>query len=227
MPATFTRTPAEIDRKDTGIGGKPPVDRRPTGGGGGDDNWDNHPQGRRGPRELLTRYRLGLFFALAGDLMFFIALVSAFFVRQNAGHFDPRDNYVSDWHPLAIPPILWINTAILLLSSLSIEIARQHLFHEVDVMEEWLGLGRPAVRRASPWLVGNGRSGIHVSGGTVDRLATACIAGLVLCDEPEQPLLLPDYGDAWNPSCARHSCAGYGALRAVSAAACGDAADRR
>jgi len=154
MPATFTRTPAEIDRKDTGIGGKPPVDRRPTGGGGGDDNWDNHPQGRRGPRELLTRYRLGVFFALAGDLMFFIALVSAFFVRQNAGHFDPRDNYVSDWHPLAIPPILWINTAILLLSSLTIEVARQHLFHEVDVMEEWLGLGRPAVRRASPWLVG-------------------------------------------------------------------------
>lgn len=154
MPATFTRTPADIERKDTGIGGKPPVDRRPTGGGGGDDNWDNHSEGKRGPRELLSRYRLGLFFALAGDLMFFIALVSAFFVRQNAGHFDPRDNYVSDWHPLAVPPILWINTAVLLLSSVTIEMARRHLFHEIDVMEEWLGLGRPAVRRAAPWLIG-------------------------------------------------------------------------
>ncbi len=41
MPATFTRTPAEVERKDPGIGGKPPVDRRPTGGGGGDENWDN------------------------------------------------------------------------------------------------------------------------------------------------------------------------------------------
>jgi cytochrome c oxidase subunit 3 len=153
MPATFTRTPADIERKDPGIGGKPPVDRRPTGGGGGDENWDNHSQGRRGPRELLARYRLGLFFALAGDLMFFIALISAFFVRQNAGHFDPRDNYVSDWHPLAVPPILWINTVVLLLSSTTIEIARRHLFHEIDVMEEWLGLGRPAVRRAAPWLI--------------------------------------------------------------------------
>lgn len=86
--------------------------------------------------------------------MFFIALVSAFFVHQNAGHFDPRDAYISDWHPLVVPPILWINTAILLLSSLTIEIARRHLFHEVDVMEEWLGLGRPAVRRASPWMIG-------------------------------------------------------------------------
>lgn len=154
MPATFTRTPTDIERKNPGIGGKPPVDRRPTGGGGGDDNWDDHSQGRHGPRELLSRYRLGLFFALAGDLMFFIALVGAFFVRQNAGHFDPSDNYISDWHPLAIPPILWINTAILLLSSFTIEMARRHLFHEIDVMEEWLGLGRPAVKRAAPWLIG-------------------------------------------------------------------------
>lgn len=154
MPATFTRAPVEIERKHTGIGGKPPVDRRPTGGGGGgDDNWENRRPGRRGPRELLNRFRLGLFFALAGDLMFFIALVSAFFVRQTAGHFDPRQNYITDWHPLAIPPILWINTAILLLSSLTIEISRRQLFHEIDVMEEWFGLGRPAVKRAVPWLI--------------------------------------------------------------------------
>ncbi len=35
MPSIFTPTPAEIERKEPGIGGKPPVDRRPTGGGGG------------------------------------------------------------------------------------------------------------------------------------------------------------------------------------------------
>jgi cytochrome c oxidase subunit 3 len=153
MPATFTRHPVEIERKDTGIGGKPPLDRRPTGGGGDGDNWDNRPSGRRGPRELLSRYRLGVVFALAGDLMFFVAIVSAFFVRQSAGHFDARENYISDWHPLAVPPILWLNTAVLLLSSLTVEIARRQLFREIDVMEEWLGLGRPAVKRASPWLI--------------------------------------------------------------------------
>jgi cytochrome c oxidase subunit III len=153
MPATFTRSPVDIERKDTGMGGKPPVDRRPTGGGGGgDDNWDSHPSRRRGPRELLSRYRLGVLFALAGDLMFFVALVSAFFVRQGSGHFDPNENYVSDWRPLALPPILWINTAVLLLSSATMEMARRQLFSEIDVMEEWFGLGRPAVKRASPWL---------------------------------------------------------------------------
>src|SRR5215469_3927843 len=151
MPATFTRHPVEIERKDTGIGGKPPLARRPTGGGGGDDNWDNRPSGRRGPRELLIRYRLGVLFALAGDLMFFVALVSAFFVRQSTGHFDVHDNYINDWRPLAVPRILWLNTAVLLLSSATMEMARRQLFHEIDVMEEWLGLGRPAVQRAVPW----------------------------------------------------------------------------
>jgi cytochrome c oxidase subunit 3 len=33
------------------------------------------------------------------------------------------------------------------------ETARRQLFHEIDIMEEWLGLGRPAVRRAAPWLI--------------------------------------------------------------------------
>ena len=159
MPVTFTRSQVEIERKDTGIGGKPPVDRRPTGGGGGDD-WENRPSGRRGPRELLGRYRLGVLFALAGDLMFFVAIVSAFFVRQNAGHFDARENYVSDWHPFAVPPVLWINTAILLLSSATVEMARRHLFREIDVMEEWLGLGRPAVKRAAPWLIATSILGV-------------------------------------------------------------------
>lgn len=154
MPATFTRHQPETERKDPGIGGKPPVDRRPTGGGGDGENWDNQPHGRGGPRELLIRYRLGILFALAGDLMFFVALVSAFFVRQSSGHFDVHDNFINDWRPLAVPHILWLNTAVLLLSSASMEMARRQLFHEVDVMEEWLGLGRPAVKRAAPWLAG-------------------------------------------------------------------------
>lgn len=153
MPATFTRHQVETERKDTGYGGKPPLDRRPTGGGGGDENWDSRPSGRRGPRELLMRYRLAVLSGLAGDFVFFAVLVSAFFVRQTSVHIDAADNVISDWHPLAAPPILWINSALLLLSTVTMETARRQLFHEIDVMEEWLGLGRPAVRRAAPWLI--------------------------------------------------------------------------
>jgi len=32
------------------------------------------------------------------------------------------------------------------------EVARRHIFREIDVMEEWLGLGQPALRRTMPWL---------------------------------------------------------------------------
>ncbi len=153
MPATITRVPVDAERKHPGIGGKPPVHHRPTGGGGDGENWDKRPQGRRGPRELLGRYRLGLFFALVGDVMFFAALVLSFYVQQHAGRIHAGDAYLLDSKPFSLPPILWINTALLLLSSMTMERTRRHLFREVDVMEEWLGLGKPVVRRATPWLI--------------------------------------------------------------------------
>jgi cytochrome c oxidase subunit 3 len=32
------------------------------------------------------------------------------------------------------------------------ELARRNIFREIDALEEWLGLGRPALNRALPWL---------------------------------------------------------------------------
>jgi cytochrome c oxidase subunit 3 len=152
MPIAFTRAPAEIERKEPGIGGKPPVDRRPTGGGGGggDDDWQ-HP--RKGPRERLQRIRFFVFSALAGDMMFFAALVVLFFARQAGMHMDPRSHeLIGDWHPIQLPPIVYLNTALLILSSLAMEFGRRNIFREIDVLEEWLGLGRPALRRTLPWV---------------------------------------------------------------------------
>jgi cytochrome c oxidase subunit III len=157
MPSTITPINTErekkhrIDDHDSGHGRRPPTDKR-TGGGGDNDNWNDRPQGRRGPREKLSRYRMALFFGLAGDLMFFAAIVSAFFVAQNSGHYDAYNNYVNQWHPTAIPPILWLNTAVLILSGVTMEIARRKMFRENDVMDEWLGLGKPITRRALPWV---------------------------------------------------------------------------
>jgi len=157
MPSTITPINTEREKKrrlddhDSGHGRRPPTDKR-TGGGGDNDNWNDRPQGRRGPRERLGRARLGLFFALAGDLMFFVAIVSAFFVAQNSGHFDAHNDYINQWAPTVIPPILWLNTAILILSSVAIEVARRNMFRETDVMDEWLGLGKPITRRAIPWV---------------------------------------------------------------------------
>jgi cytochrome c oxidase subunit 3 len=152
MPSIFTPTPAETERKEPGIGGKPPVDRRPTGGGGGggDDEWRNE---RGGPRELLHRIRFFVLSGLAADMLFFAVLVVFFFARQTGMRMDPRTHmFAGDWRPILLPHILYLNTVILLLSSLTMERARQNIFREIDVLEEWLGLGRPALRSTLPWV---------------------------------------------------------------------------
>jgi len=154
MPATFTHSPAEIERKEPGIGGKPPLDRRPTGGGGGGGD-DDRQHERHGPRELLHKIRFSVFSIIAADMMFFAILVALFFARQAGTHMDPRTHeQIGDWHPVLLPPILFLNTAILLLSSLTMEIARRNIFREIDVLEEWLGLGHPALQRTLPWMAG-------------------------------------------------------------------------
>ena len=160
MPATFTHSPAETERKEPGIGGKPPLDRRPTGGGGGGGD-DDRQHERRGPRELLHKIRFSVFSILAADMMFFAILVALFFARQAGTHMDPRTHeQIGDWHPVLLPPILFLNTAILLLSSLTMEIARRNIFREIDVLEEWLGLGHPALQRTLPWMGGTLALGI-------------------------------------------------------------------
>jgi hypothetical protein len=99
MPVTFTHSPAETERKEPGIGGKPPLDRRPTGGGGGGGD-DDRQHERHGPRELLHKIRFSVFSILAADMMFFAILVALFFARQAGTHMDPRTHeQIGDWHP--------------------------------------------------------------------------------------------------------------------------------
>jgi len=51
--------------------------------------------------------------------MFFMALASAFLLRKGSG----------GWVPVHIPQLLWVNTAILLASSATLELARKRLAH--------------------------------------------------------------------------------------------------
>jgi cytochrome c oxidase subunit 3 len=94
-----------------------------------------------------------VFLTLACDMVFFLALVVVFYASRSSTHMNPRSHeWIGDWHPVQLPPILFLNTALLLLSSLTMERARQTIFNEIDVLEEWLGLGRPALRRTLPWV---------------------------------------------------------------------------
>src|SRR5579864_6794625 len=103
------------------IGNKPPV---PPETGGGDDGrgGDVPDYGAR-----LRRARLGLICAIATVCMVFISLTSAYIVRQGLPTFDDTSNtYVHDWGEVHLPwLLLMINTAVLLLSSVTMEFARR------------------------------------------------------------------------------------------------------
>ena len=64
------------------------------------------------------RYRIGMWVALAAILMMFTSLTSAYIVRAASAN---------DWRPIAMPRVLLLSTALLLISSVSLEIARRKL----------------------------------------------------------------------------------------------------
>jgi len=78
-------------------------------------------------------YVTGMIIALAGVLMFFIALVSAFIVRKGF----PNNH----WQPLAVPRILWLNTLILLASSFTLARSRKNLLaQKEEEFRHWWGV---------------------------------------------------------------------------------------
>jgi cytochrome c oxidase subunit 3 len=92
------------------------------GFGGGDPprgNAGDGDEGRGGGRSIPRRaYITGITLAVAGIMMFFMALTSSYIVRKGTG---------TDWQAFGMPRILWANTVILLLSSLTLEMARRQL----------------------------------------------------------------------------------------------------
>lgn len=136
MATTVTST-ERIVRKDKGRGaGVPPLPPFPPGNGSGGNGGDGAAQ--RFPDQ---RYRIGMWVGLAAILMMFTALTSAYIVRAAS----PNSN---DWHPIAMPRVLWLSTALILVSSVTIEMARRFLrrklkpkYHLWLMVTGLLGLG--------------------------------------------------------------------------------------
>ena len=104
-----------------GRGAPPPA--RNFGGG------DGEPGGRGAHRRASIT---GLMVLLAASVMFFSAFTSAFFVRRGMSN---------DWSTTPMPRILWLNTGVLVASSLAIELARRALRsgHRAAFNRYWTG----------------------------------------------------------------------------------------
>ena len=103
------------------IGQKPPAP--PVRGGGDEGRGGDVPD--YGAR--LRRARLGLICGIATVGMVFISLTSAYIFRRGLPTFEGESNsYVRDWGSVDLPwVLLGINTVILLVSSITMELARR------------------------------------------------------------------------------------------------------
>jgi len=76
----------------------------------------------------LRRARLGLGVGVLGIVMVFVSFTSAYIVRQGLPTLDPRTNtLIRDWFPLPLPVLLFFNTGLLLVSSVTMELARRQV----------------------------------------------------------------------------------------------------
>ncbi len=91
-------------------GGLPPIENDFPFGGGGDG--DSNPGGRGSSRSVSV---LGLVVGMVASTMTFASLASTLILRHALS---------PQWVSLPVPRILWLNTVVLVLSSMAIEAAR-------------------------------------------------------------------------------------------------------
>ncbi len=112
--------PTIVQERKTGGVVPPPV--LPAGGDGGGS-------GGSGSAFPVSKAQVAVWIVLGTVIMLFAGLSSAYIVLRGT----------PDWQNIAIPPILWLNTAILLASSATIEAARRSLDHSrIGAMKTWL-----------------------------------------------------------------------------------------
>lgn len=105
---------------DTTVGGG----SRPRGGNGFPKNGGGKPgEGGASRRFSPERYRIGVWVAISSILMLFVALTSAYIVRSASGN---------DWQPIVMPKVLGLSTALILISSITMEVSRRSLKRQSD-----------------------------------------------------------------------------------------------
>jgi len=111
MPGTHVVDDIELIIEDIGGGGG---NKPPAGGDGGGGDGDSSKRRKPTPTSP-RRYQTAVVLAMLSIVMFFMALAVAFLVRKMS----------SDWVPVRLPFMVWVNTIVLLASSGTIELARR------------------------------------------------------------------------------------------------------
>ena len=165
--------PVVTDEKLGGIV-PPPIWPEDGGNGGGSDE--------RAGSFPISKGQIGLWVLLTGIIMLFAGLSSAYIVLRG----------VPAWQNIALPSLLWPNTAVLILSSVSLELSRRSVRkNQLESMKRWLGVSAvlglafvggqlaawrqlvnagvylPSTLQSSFFYILTGLHGIHILGGII------------------------------------------------------------
>ena len=144
------RKPQKPQKPKLGGGGPGKIPHRRGYGGGDDGDRGDHDRFRPG-KDQLWRARVGMLAALASVTVVFVVLTILYLVRTGMGRLD-HGVYVYDWKPLTLPyRQLFISTFVLLLSSITLELARRGLRRRIEYTS--LGIRPPKLHTDLPWLL--------------------------------------------------------------------------
>ena len=145
--STFT-PPLSGNHPATGHGGGGVV--HPPASGGGDNGGGSHDHERR-----IQQARWGLIFALAPITALFLGIIVVYIFRHGTFTLDAHTGtYVRHWIEVKLPVrLLLLNTALLLLGSLAMELARRQIFRRValEPLKEISGISLDT-QLSFPWL---------------------------------------------------------------------------
>src|SRR5436853_2779342 len=106
------------------VGPPPPI--KPADRGGEGDF------GESGSEFPLSKGQIGVWILLTAIIMLFAGLSSAYIVLRG----------VPSWQNIELPSLLWPNTAVLLLSSVAVELSRRAIRrNDLQSMKRWLAAG--------------------------------------------------------------------------------------
>jgi cytochrome c oxidase subunit 3 len=165
MPITSERV--ETERKPKLGGGGPGKIPHRRGFGGGDDGDRDRPEGFFSSQQRLRRGRVAVAICIVCVSTLFMALTVVYLARQQTQHWDPNlHKEVYDWKPLSLPyRLLWINSTLLLLSSLALELARKSMLNKVEFST--MGIRPPRGAGDLPWLTITVLLGLGFLGGQI------------------------------------------------------------
>jgi cytochrome c oxidase subunit III len=150
MPIISDRV--EIERKPKLGGGGPGKIPHRRGFGGGDDGDRKPPEDFRSRNQRMRRYRIAMGLCLFSVTVVFVVLTLLYVVRLGRGRYDQDAHHqIQDWIALKLPYLqLWLNSLVLVLSSVTLELARRGM----EKKEEFtvMGIVPPRMKRDLPWL---------------------------------------------------------------------------